>query len=71
MTKSGGWNLLLPIIRIIKSRSVQRMEKEWARGMHGRQREMDIEFWWENLQERDYQQDLGIDGRNNTRIDLK
>jgi len=42
-----------------------------ARGMHGRQREMDIEFWWENLQERDYQQDLGIDGRNNTRIDLK
>ena len=39
--------------------------------MHGRQREKDIEFWWVNLQERDYQQDLGTDGRNNIKIDLK
>jgi hypothetical protein len=42
-----------------------------ACGMHGRQTEMDIEFWWVNLQERDYQQDLGTDGRNNIKIDLK
>jgi hypothetical protein len=38
---------------------------------HGRQTEIDIEFWWVNLQERNYEQDLGIDGRNNIKIDLK
>ena len=40
-------------------------------GMHGRQTEMGIEFWWVKLQERDYQQDLGRGGRNNIKTDLK
>ena len=47
------------IIRVIKSNNVM----DRARGTYGGQEKCIQGFWWGDLMERDYLEDLGVDGR--------